>query len=548
MSSTCTAISPDSQAGNRSENGSSDNQYLFPWRESWNILFEGVNDALLLASEQDRIIIDANARASTLWRLPRHALVGLGYAMLFAPGGAQEEQAQRVASAASGEIASFESRIARNDGSTIPVLVNAARMVWEGLPCVLLIFFDVSERKQAEEALQRSEERYRTVADFTYDWETWLSQEGEMLYVSPSCERITGYTPSMFMENPHLLEEIIQEDDLADWKRHMASSNDAEGNAIDFRVRARNGKTVWISQESRNVHSDDGVPLGVRISMRDVTERKKAEEALLEARSELERRVLERTSELKLANEHLQREIQKGDEIRDHLRRSTERLRRLSLYQQESIENERKRIAREIHDELGQNLTALNMGLSRIQRLTGARDAQITRRIETMKAIVNETIESVQRISREIRPGHLDDLGLSAAMEWYVRQFQESTGISVLMTCAVDDALMPELTTTLYRVFQEALTNVARHSQATSVEVVLAMFPHGRIGLTVEDNGVGIDEQQIANPDSLGLLGMRERVRSLGGAMWIGASPERGTRLLVEFPLQTQRELEPCDF
>ncbi|MDD4952860.1 MAG: PAS domain-containing sensor histidine kinase [Desulfovibrionaceae bacterium] len=432
-------------------------------------------------------------------------------------------------------------RVRRPDGESLGVR-SSLRDITERHEAEEKLRGEVAERKRAERALKESEERYRTIADFTYDWEMWQADDGTMLYVSPSCERITGFGPDLFMRNGKFMRGIILDADQALWDRHAAEMSGAEHRSADFRIRRRNGAEVWISLEAHRVRRPDGGSLGVRSSLRDVTERRRAQEALREAHEQLEIRVLERTRELKVANEHLRQEIMKGEVIRENLHRSKEEFRRLSMHLQENLEEERTHIAREIHDELGQNLTALNMGLSRLTRFLPEDSVQALEKIGYMKQIIEETIGSVQRISRELRPGLLDDLGLVSAAKWQAGEFEKRTGIRVELSAdQVDLPLDRERVTNLYRVFQEALTNAARHSGASLIKVRLHRTGDMAV-MEVQDNGSGISKTAMSAAESFGLIGMRERVHSMRGVLEISASPGTGTKVWVGIPLRAGKE------
>ncbi|MFP5221317.1 MAG: histidine kinase, partial [Acidobacteriota bacterium] len=231
--------------------------------------------------------------------------------------------------------------------------------------------------------LHRELETFRTVADFTYDWEIWLDPAGAARYVSPSCRRITGYEPREVLSDPRFFHRIIHPDDLPGWLAAMRKSRDEAAPSLDFRITRKDGSRAWLAQETTRVLSPAGVHQGLRLSLRDVTERVEAQRALREARELLEERVLARTRDLEL---------------------SRERYRALSAHLQERIEGERTRISREIHDELGQNLTALNMGLYRLEKGAAGCDPEAVRHLAGLKELVAATLESVRRISRELRP------------------------------------------------------------------------------------------------------------------------------------------------
>jgi signal transduction histidine kinase len=220
----------------------------------------------------------------------------------------------------------------------------------------------------------------------------------------------------------------------------------------------------------------------------------------------------------------------------EKLRRSHDQLRALTGHLQFVREEERTRIAREVHDELGQALTGLKLDLAWLAgRVSGAREVQA--KIKTMSAYIDETIQTVRRISTELRPGVLDSLGLAAAVEWQAADFQERTGIRCDVKIGVSEAIWDqEFSTACFRIFQETLTNVIRHAGATRVEVNLSHDDHELL-LTVQDNGRGISEKEIAEARSIGLMGMKERAAQVGGEISFAGRPARGTTVTLRVPL-----------
>jgi signal transduction histidine kinase len=223
----------------------------------------------------------------------------------------------------------------------------------------------------------------------------------------------------------------------------------------------------------------------------------------------------------------------------EKLRQSHEQLRALSVYLQSVREEERTRIAREVHDELGQALTSCKLDLSWIAGKLPRDQKSLIAKTRELTAHIDSTIQMVRRIATELRPGILDHLGLAAALEWQANEFQTRTGIKCDVRIQLRRPLLnPELNTTFFRIFQETLTNVIRHAGATHVEVELKENA-GQITLEVRDNGRGISDTEITNTRSMGLLGMRERAALLGGTFRIGPGPRRtGTKVSVTVPLQ----------
>jgi signal transduction histidine kinase len=221
----------------------------------------------------------------------------------------------------------------------------------------------------------------------------------------------------------------------------------------------------------------------------------------------------------------------------EQLRQSHEQLRALSVYLQSVREEERTRIAREVHDELGQALTSCKLDLSWLASRLPRDLKPLLDKTRALTTHIDSTIQTVRRISSELRPGVLDHLGLVAALEWQANEFQNRTGIKCELDTDVHEPLPDQnLSTTLFRIFQETLTNVIRHAGATHVTVDLKETD-GRITLEVRDNGRGIARSEISNRKSMGLLGMRERAALLGGIFKIGRVTQgKGTRVSVSIP------------
>jgi len=221
----------------------------------------------------------------------------------------------------------------------------------------------------------------------------------------------------------------------------------------------------------------------------------------------------------------------------EELRQSRRRMRELASHLESATEKERIRIAREIHDELGQALTALKMELHWcIQRMPKG-DTALIEKTKTLSELVDTNVQLVQRISSELRPGLLDNLGLSAAIEWQAGKFQERTGIECDIVCEPEDIVLDQTrSTAVFRIFQEALTNIGRHANAEKVEITLRKTA-AAVELSVSDNGVGIKESQISDSKSFGLMGIRERVHALGGVVRIRGIQNEGTTISVEIPM-----------
>jgi signal transduction histidine kinase len=227
------------------------------------------------------------------------------------------------------------------------------------------------------------------------------------------------------------------------------------------------------------------------------------------------------------------------------LKKAQDQLRRLSGSIMAGQEKERKAIARELHDELGQVLTALGMDAVWLYERLKATDVKAADRARTMCDLIDRTIDEVRVLATRLRPGVLDDLGLIPALEWYISEFKRRTGISCSFKCRKAPGVDGAAATAAYRIAQEALTNVARHSFATQAQVAL-QAQNGIMTLTVADNGRGFAVQSLDESQCLGLAGMRERAGLLGGTLEMYSLPGKGTQVCFKLPLNG-REAKQVD-
>lgn len=244
--------------------------------------------------------------------------------------------------------------------------------------------------------------------------------------------------------------------------------------------------------------------------------------------------------ELYNKNAVLSLEIAQRKKFEEHLKKSEEELRTLAVHLQSVREEEWTRIAREIHDELGQTLTGLKMDLTWLAKRLPGNQRALAGKTKSMFKLIDDTIRSVKKIASGLRPEGLHELGLAAAIGWHARDFGKRTGIRCKLSLPKEDlALDLGRSTAAFRIFQELLTNVARHAKATRVDVTV-QADDGVLVLRVEDNGKGIEEGAAYRPKSLGFLGMRERVLPFGGTIEIAGVRDKGTKVKVSIPLGLQ--------
>ena len=357
---------------------------------------------------------------------------------------------------------------------------------------------DITERKMAEETLRSTEQHFRALIENSVDAISLCGPDGTIIYASPSTSQVLGYTPDELTRFNAF--DLIHPDDKAMMAKHMSELIQSPGVSIriEARLRHKDGSWRWLEGTQRNLLEEPSVGAIVN-NYRDITGRKQAEE---------------------------------------QLRGTTEDLRALSENILSAREQEGARIAREIHDELGSALTSLKWDLEGIDKAisTASDQSQLSplrKRIEEMTKLMDTTINVVRRIASELRPSVLDDLGLGEALEWQAQQFQERTGIICNCDGSLHDLnLTEEQATAVFRIFQEALTNILRHAQATHVRFVM-QEDEDEFRLTITDNGRGITNEEKSGQRSLGLLGMRERAYLIGGTVDISGSKGKGTVVTV---------------
>jgi len=235
-------------------------------------------------------------------------------------------------------------------------------------------------------------------------------------------------------------------------------------------------------------------------------------------------------------------DITESKHSKNELEKSREQLRNLSAHLEAAREKERTRIARELHDELGQLLTALHMDIVLLQRKVPEGHPFLLEKTEAMTKLVDMVLDTLKRIYMDLRPGMLDHLGLAVAIGWQAGEFEERTGIKCRVTVDPEDMeLDPDLSTAVFRIFQETLTNISRHAEATRAYISLKVR-EDRVELIVRDNGKGITEQQLSKPNSFGLIGIGERVYHWGGKVKISGKKDRGTTVKVDIPIDRKGE------
>jgi len=460
---------------------------------------------IAILSDRDRTFLEVNERWETVFGYSREETIGRTALEL---NFLKVEDRDRLR--ALGERQNFlrdeEVDVRPKQGEIRHVTMSAERFMNDGELYNILLFNDITERKRAEEALREASSKLELILNTSPLPITSTDADGRITSWNKASERLFGWTAKEAVGRMCPTIPLEQTEEYVGMVRKAMQGETYVG-LVHYRQK-KNGSLLTCSVSAAPQRDARGEPVGVTILVEDITERKRAEEAL---------------------------------------KVSSVQLRALSESLRKAKEEEGIRIARELHDELGAALTSLKWNLTRLDddyfkgvKTNGGGNTR--EKIEEMLSLVDATINTVRRISSELRPGVLDDLGLIAAIEWHAHQFQVNTGIACRFDSQIENVdLSRAEATTIFRIFQEAMTNILRHAQATKVNILIEEEDDEFV-LEVSDNGRGITESEKLGTRSLGLLGMRERAHSIGGRIEINGTVGKGTTIIIRL-LQTKSEI-----
>ncbi len=387
--------------------------------------------------------------------------------------------------------------------------------------CIRTAVSDITELRLTLQALKESEEKYRSLVELSPD-AIAVHREGNFLYINPAGAMLFGASNAGEIIGRRVLDlihpgyrEMVKE------KINMLMKGGVKMPPTEAQIIRLNGKPLDVEAVATSIIFEG--ERAVQVIIKDISRRKSYETRILRLNEELEQRVAKRTEELAASNRAL--------------KKSREMLRNLYLKQQDLIETERKDIAREIHDDLGQLLTGVGMELSRLGKNCSDRRSCVER-IQSISGLIDSAVASINAISVKLRPQVLDILGLVPAMERHTREFSERYGVACKTTFPLTPpSLSKEASTALFRILQEALTNVIRHADAKQINIGLRVIGD-TIVLNIRDNGRGITKKQVEAANSFGIMGMRERVAHLGGRVRFRGTRGKGTTVTVILPVK----------
>lgn len=347
-------------------------------------------------------------------------------------------------------------------------------------------------------ALKKSEEKYRSYIENAPDGVFIADETGNYLEVNDAASTLTGYSKDelLKMTVSDIFEEELSKDG-EDFFRKLLKTGKSKA---DLFFSHKNGSKNWCTVEAVKLSEKRFLCF-----TKDITDRKKVE---------------------------------------DELQSSLEQLHQLTQYIEKVREDERVAISRELHDDLGQALTAVKIDLGIINQMIS--DSKIVLKINKLSELVKDSINTVQRLTAQLRPQILDDLGLEAAIEWFTREFAKRNEMGVFLHIDSGLSISPEVSLAIFRIMQESLTNISRHARASRADIWLRKSGDNII-LTISDDGSGITEDEIKSKKSFGIIGMKERTASLGGSFEIYPGKEKGTEIKINFPLNNNWKHENPD-
>ncbi len=459
--------------------------------EKYRTLVEQASDAIFIADNEGRFIT-VNSSAC---RLSQHAEAELLEMSIYDFAIIEDLQKNpfHFEMLKQGKSVVTERIMKRKDGSTLFIEVSA-KLLTDGR--LLAFVRDISDRKKADIALKESENHLRTILQTEPECIKLLRKNGELEDMNPAGLAMIEADDFEQVKGKSIL-NIINKPYRKAFQSLTENVFKGKSGTLEFEITGLKGTMRWLSTNAVPLKDAEGKIVSLLGVTRDITDRKKAEE---------------------------------------EIKKTAEELRQLTAHLQKIREEERKRIGREIHDELGQQLTAIKMDVAWIDKKTPPETTVLKNKLKNIITLLDGSNKSIRRILSELRPGILDDYGLLEALEWINKQFTSNTGIPVEFNTAETDIKLPDdMSTGIFRIYQEAFTNITRYAGAKKV-VASLHINYNTIEVKIKDDGIGFDPSLIQQRKSFGILGMKERILSLEGNFDLETSPGKGTKITIRVP------------
>jgi PAS domain S-box-containing protein len=469
-------------------------------------LFSGIFNAspagIVISQIADGKIINANESFYTMFEFSPEEVIGQTSIDLKLV--SSDERAKLMKQqTAHGRLFNGELLSRTKSGKSIHILFSSKQLDIESEICNITTLIDITERKKAETKLVENENYLRTILDTEPECVKVLNRNGELLSMNPAGLAMIEADNEQQVAG-HLMTELVDEKYREDFNQLCKNVFDGNPGTLEFEITGLKEGRRWLETHAVPLKDEAGKIVNLLGVTRDITQRKKAEE---------------------------------------EIKKTTEQLRQLTAHLQNIREEERKRIGREIHDELGQQLTAVKMDVAWIDKkisMVAPGTTELTpvkNKLQNIITLLDGSNESVRKILHDLRHGILEDNGLLEAMEWQGNQFTEVSGIPVQFIFSETMPVLQEpIANSLFRIYQEALTNIARHSKATNVTVSLNVNANNII-LLVKDDGKGFDTATLEQNKSFGILGMKERVLSMQGQFELVTAKGKGTQIQITLPI-----------
>jgi PAS domain S-box-containing protein len=451
---------------------------------------------------QERRVVDINETLANLLEYKREDFIGktaveIG---LTSPAYIKKRDELLLVILQKGGIENYELQLETRHGKHIDLLLSVEPMNLNDKSHWLIYLVDVTEKKKAEKELAESEKKLRTILQTEPECVKLIDINGDLTYMNPAGLAMME-ADTFDMVSGKKSYNIINEPYRDAFIRLAINVFKGQPGKFEYEITGLKGTQRWLETHVVPLRNADEKIISLLGVTRDITESKKAAE---------------------------------------QIKKYNEELRQLTAHLQSIREEERKRIGREIHDELGQQLTVLKMHASRLRR-KNKKDGKDEEDIAGILNQADHCIQMVRKISTELRPSIIDDFGIVAALEWQADEFERRTKIKTSFQANVKELnLPPDHTNTLFRIFQESLTNVVRHSEANNVHSSL-LLQHESVILTISDDGKGFDTGVLKTTKTLGFLGMKERINLINGSFEITSTAGKGTEIRVLFPLPEEK-------